>query len=129
MKKNIIKASAMLLFLFAFVYAAYTGNSSTVDIKTSAKCNDCKVKIEKAVNDLKGVEKADLNLDTKVVTVEYNTTEVNPDKIRHAIADAGFDADDVKATKAGCCTGHKVEKSSAKGCCKHGAMNGCKKNK
>jgi copper chaperone CopZ len=57
----------------------------------------CKTRIEKEVSLMKGVKKATLDLDTKILTVEYNAKKTSPDKIRKVISDIGYDADDVKA--------------------------------
>lgn len=71
--------------------------NSVVKIKTSAECDMCKTRIEKEVSLMKGVKKATLDLETKVLTVEYNPKKVSPEKIRSAISALGYDADDVKA--------------------------------
>lgn len=93
--------------LLAFVLTISLANISasaetkveTVAIKTSAVCEDCKERIEKAVNKLEGVEKSNLDLDTKVITVSYNPEKVNVDKIKTSISKAGYTADEVKADK------------------------------
>lgn len=91
-------ALLMLLFTNTSLHAqqAETKNS-VVKIKTSAECDMCKKRIEKEVGLMKGVKKAELDLTTKVLTVEYNPKKTSPDKIRTAISNLGYDADDVKA--------------------------------
>lgn len=74
-----------------------TARIQTVKIKTSAECDMCKTRIEKEVGLLKGVKKATLDLETKVLTVEYNPKKITPAKIRTTISNLGYDADDVKA--------------------------------
>ncbi|MCO6501069.1 MAG: heavy-metal-associated domain-containing protein [Vicingus serpentipes] len=68
-------------------------------IKTSAQCEECKERIEKAMAYEKGVKKYNLDVKTKVLTVEYKTNKTNPDIIRKAVAKVGYDADDVPADK------------------------------
>ncbi len=68
-----------------------------VKIKTSSVCNMCKETIEKALAFEKGVKKSDLEVKTAIVTVTYNPLKTSPEKIRIAISNAGYDADDVKA--------------------------------
>ena len=91
--------------------------NKVVKIKTSAICDMCKNRIELAVNNLEGVKKSLLNLDSKVIKVKYNTDKLSETDIRAAIADAGYDADDMpKNLEAfevlpGCC---KVSGSCAK---------------
>lgn len=81
-----------------------------VKIQTSAVCNDCKNRIEGALNYLKGVKFAELDNETKVVTVRYKTKKVNVDQIKAEIAAVGYSADEVKAIQAA------VDKLPA--CCK-----------
>ncbi|MBI3512417.1 MAG: heavy-metal-associated domain-containing protein [Bacteroidetes bacterium] len=71
--------------------------TQTVKIKTSAECDMCKSRIEKEVRAMKGVKSADLDLTTKILTVEYNPKKISPENIRTAISNIGYDADDVKA--------------------------------
>jgi len=101
--------------MFALVAMAIVANAKTetVEIKTTAICGMCKSTIEKALAFEKGVEKATLDVKTKIVTVQYDADKTNPDQIRQCIAKAGYDADDVK----------REEKAYSKlsDCCKDGA--------
>lgn len=87
-------------------------NTAEVKIKTSAQCEMCKKAIEQKVLSEKGVKKALLDLDSKVVTITYNPKRTSPEKLRQVISEAGFDADDVPA----------VNKASKK-------LNDCNKKK
>lgn len=69
----------------------------TVKILTSAQCDMCKDRIEKSVNKLSGIISADLDYETKYLTVEYNSEETEVDDIRKAVNRAGYDADSTKA--------------------------------
>ncbi len=99
----------VLLGLLIVVNVSLAGDSKKAEIKTSAICGMCKKTIEKGLNKLDGVQKASLDVKTKVATVEYNPKKTNIDKIRKAIANTGYDADKVKANKKayaklmGCC--------------------------
>ena len=68
-----------------------------IKIKTSAQCGMCKTTIEKAVNKLEGIEKVNLNVDTKNAEISYDADKMNPEKIKKAINLAGYDADETKA--------------------------------
>lgn len=72
-------------------------NTTTIKILTSAQCDMCKDRIEKAVNKLSGIISADLNYETKYLTVEYNPEETNDSDIRKSVNMAGYDADSSKA--------------------------------
>ena len=94
-----IMLALVLTISLANITARAEANTKTVEIKTSAVCEDCKTRIEKAVNKLEGVEKSNLDLETKIVTVSYNPSKVNVDKIKTSISKAGYSADEVKADK------------------------------
>lgn len=98
------------MFLAGGVNAQELKKVEEVAIQTSAKCGDCEVRIEDALNYMKGVKFAELNNETKVVTVRYKTKKVSLNEIKEKIASVGYDADDVKAQEAA------IEKLPA--CCK-----------
>ena len=72
---------------------------SEVKIKTSAQCEMCKERIEKAMSKTEGVAKSDLDVDTKILTVHYDSVLINPEEIRKVISKTGYDADDVPANE------------------------------
>lgn len=53
-------------------------------------CNHCKLAVEKEVGKLVGMESAEVDLGAKTLTVSYDPTQTNADKIREAIEEAGF---------------------------------------
>lgn len=89
-------------------------STAEVKIKTSATCEMCKETIEKYVAFEKGVKKVTVDVNTKIATVVYNPQKTSPEKIRTAISNAGYDADDVPANKKAynkldeCCKKGKV---------------------
>jgi mercuric ion binding protein len=109
---KIIVATALIVLGSITVNAQSKAKLQTVDIKTSALCESCQNRIQKALIRTKGISKATLNIDTKVVTVKYDPSILTVDKIRTTISMSGYDADDVKAdTKA---------YASLPDCCKKG---------
>jgi len=96
-----------------FTNAVYAGGTETIKIKTSSQCDMCKETIEKGMAFEKGVKKAVLDVETSILTVEYNPKKTNPDLIRKAVAATGYDADDVPAEKEAYDKLHS--------CCKKGA--------
>lgn len=106
--KNLFFLICMTL-LSVCVTAAQPPKLSTMSIQTSAVCGMCETTISKALYAVKGVKKVTMDLNTKVVTVAYNTKQVQPAAIRTAISKAGYDADNVIADPAaydklhGCC--------------------------
>src|SRR4030095_16469775 len=90
--KNIF-AVIVTLFLSASLFA----QNAEVKIQTSAVCEMCKETIEHDLLFEKGVKKVSLDLDTKVVTVVYNSKKTDEEKIRIAITKIGYDADTLPA--------------------------------
>lgn len=105
---KITKTAVMLILMVAFTNTAMAKNK-TIKIKTSAICDMCKDRIELVVNNLEGVKKSLLTVETKVLIVKFNTDKISESAILFAISDAGYDADDVPANAAayqvlpGCC--------------------------
>lgn len=85
-----------LLVIISFMAFGLDAHAQTekVEIKTSAICGMCKNTIERDMAFEKGVSIAELDLETKVLTVEYNSKKTNPDKIRTRITKIGYNADD-----------------------------------
>jgi cation transport ATPase len=86
---------SLLVMTGILVNAQDKGNKLTsVSIKTSAQCEQCKKRIEEYLAFEPGVKKSTLDLQTKEVSVEYNAEKTSPEKIRKAITKCGYDADD-----------------------------------
>lgn len=64
-----------------------------VEIQTSAICDMCKYTLEKDLAFEKGVKKATLDLETKVMTIVYNEKKTSPEKLRNRINKVGYHAD------------------------------------
>jgi periplasmic mercuric ion binding protein len=72
----------------------------TVQIKTpQAACVECKDKIEKFMKVEEGVAKIVVDIKKKITTVTFLSDRTNIENIKTAIANLGFDADDVTANK------------------------------
>ncbi|MTV48926.1 copper chaperone CopZ [Heliobacillus mobilis] len=54
-------------------------------------CGHCKAAVEKALNNLTGVSKAEVNLAAKEVAISFDGTQTSVDVIKEAIEDAGYD--------------------------------------
>ncbi len=110
-----MKGVLTILFMMFFV-GSMTAQTKDVEIKTSAECGDCKVRIEDKLNYTKGVRFAELDVPTKVVTVRYNEKKISLEEVKEAIAEVGYDADEVKA---------KTDAVKAlPACCRPGGMKG-----
>ncbi len=112
--KNRISMIAILISILSFATNTVKAQATdekyqTVTIKTSAVCGSCEKTIETAVNQLNGIKEASLDVDSKILTVTFNTEKTTVEEIKNAVVMAGYDADEIPAdAKAyenlhGCC--------------------------
>jgi mercuric ion binding protein len=92
----------MLIVLAIFIASTSfseekTSKFETVVIQTSAQCGDCKERIDGGLNYMKGISFAELDLESKKVTVKFNTSKITLDGVKKKINAVGYDADDSKA--------------------------------
>ncbi len=85
----------VLMFALIAISVVVKAQVEKVEIKTSAVCEMCKAKIEKDLVFEKGVKSSDLNVDTKIVTVEYDASKTSPEKICERISKLGYNANTV----------------------------------
>lgn len=105
-----LKIWAALFVFAAFIstsIVATAADSKEVKIKVSVTCDGCKDKITKALKSEGGVIESNINVKDKTATIKYDAEKTSPEKIRQAIANLGYDADDVKAKDAHKCTDGK----------------------
>jgi len=95
MKKFISLIVLISLFLASATFAQKS--TEVIKIKTSAQCEMCKDRIEKAMAYEKGIVSSNLDLEDKVLTVTFKTGKTTPDKIRKALNELGYDADETLA--------------------------------
>ena len=98
MKNTKILFTIAMLLAF-IVHAQAQNNTDTLQIQTSAQCGMCKETLEKTMAYEKGVIASSLEMETKVLKVVYKPNRTDAAKIRKAISDAGYDADNVKANE------------------------------
>jgi copper chaperone len=67
-------------------------NMTQVTIKIEGmSCGHCQMSVKKAVESVEGIRKADVNLQTKQVTVDYDEGKANLEKVKAAIREAGYE--------------------------------------
>ncbi len=92
MKKTLILSlSFLVISICNFAQAPTT-------IKVSGNCGMCKKHIEKAAKDA-GAASATWDKVTKLLTVSFDASKTNTDKIETAIAGAGYDTEHKEATQ------------------------------
>jgi periplasmic mercuric ion binding protein len=91
--------SALVLCSVALTSSAQEKSVVTTKIKTpTVQCEKCKDRIETYLKRYDGVMLVQVNYKRKETTVKYLTNRINIEDIKTAIANAGYDADDVPAT-------------------------------
>jgi len=99
MKRIKILLLPVFALLFALTSSAQTAakargaTTEQVQLKTSAVCDMCKTRLEKAMAYEKGVQAAVLDVPTQVLTVTYRPDKTTPAKLRSAVQLTGYDAD------------------------------------
>lgn len=68
-----------------------------VQLKTSAVCDMCKARLEKAMAYEKGVQQATLDVPSQMLSVTYRPDKTNPSALSAAIQKTGYDANDQPA--------------------------------
>jgi copper chaperone CopZ len=98
MKK--IKLMMLLLICLATVSAYAQTNKpagdTTVTFKVFGACEQCKDRIENAVK-MKGVSSGVWDVDSKMLTLVYNTSKVSLQKVQNRIVAVGHDIENKKA--------------------------------
>jgi len=82
----------------SFLASAQTKAQLTAKITTpTVQCDMCKERIETYLKRYDGVTSVNVNVKRKETTVKYLTDRTNIENIKTAIANAGYDADDIVA--------------------------------
>ncbi len=87
MTRKVLSLIALFMLGAVSVFAA----SKTEKIKVKGNCGMCETRIEKTVNAIDGVTKADWNKDSKILKVTFDDAKTTTDKIEIAVAKVGHD--------------------------------------
>lgn len=77
--------------------------NDTIIVQTKTYCDHCKEcetcqpHIEKELNFTKGVKSFTVDVKSQTISVVYNPKKANAQSIRQAIANSGYDADEIAA--------------------------------
>lgn len=82
-----------MLFAITSLYAEMKEDS----IKTTAVCDECKERIESKFKQVRKLESYNLNFETGIFTVKYDTEKIELKEIKKIVSQLGYDADDIKA--------------------------------
>jgi len=131
MRKHILKIGLVsTIALIGVNYSVTAASSSSMEIihgdhktetfKVYGNCGMCKKTIEGSLKNVKGIEKADWNKETKMMEVTFDPEVISLKEIKQKIADVGYDTDEVRATNkaynglAGCCQYERPESKKEK---------------
>ena len=90
---------------------AHKKQDSTIEFFVDGLCGMCEKRIETAVQKVKGVKKAEWDVDSRMLTVSLKNEDVKADALHQAVAEAGHD------TKLMTATDEAYDKLHA--CCKY----------
>jgi hypothetical protein len=89
--------SVLFLFLLSFQFSTAQTPVKTEKIRVNGNCGSCKKHIESSAL-AAGASVADWNKKTKFLVINYDPGVTNSAKIQTAIAAAGYDTQDYKAS-------------------------------
>lgn len=116
-----MKTLVLILSVIFLSTSSVFAQTKTASFKVAGECGTCKKKIEKAAKTA-GASYALWNVDTKMLTVKYANTATDKTKIEEAIAGAGYDTPNMKATDEAyksldeCCQYQRTS-ATAQSCC------------
>ncbi len=94
----------LLSFAFCFLFLATKAQFKkpvTVQISTpQAQCAECKLKIENFMKAEEGVAKVVVDIKKKLTIITFLSDRTNIENLKTALANLGFDADDVTAEES-----------------------------
>ena len=92
--------SAFLLLAISSTVFSQVKTLQTAKISTpNVLCEDCKKRLTTYLDRYDGIQYLNINTHKGEITVKYLTDRINIEEIKTAIANAGYDADDVPANE------------------------------
>jgi len=90
--------TTLIACIFSMGASAQVKALQTVKISTpTVQCDMCKKRIEDVVRRYDGVTNVNVNVKKKEVTIKYLTDRTNEEILKAAIANAGYDANEISA--------------------------------
>ena len=129
MKTYILLLCMTFVSIISFAQDIKNEKFTTTHFKVFGACEQCKARIELAVK-IKGVKLGIWDVDTKILALEYDSTQVSVDKIQNKILLAGHDLDNKKAKDIiykelpACCHYREMDEEESKEVGKEKTING-----
>ena len=111
---KLIGILGLMLVLVAGPAMAQEPKVKTITFITTAICGECKERIENKLNYTKGIIFAELDLETKMLTVKYKTSVITEQQIKETLASIGYSSDTVVRDREAylalpkCCRGEET---------------------
>jgi mercuric ion binding protein len=104
MKKIQLFITLVAFSLFAISCSQVKGTDATFATEIFCDhcetCESCKGRVENALKATDGINKADMSVSAKAISVSYDPSKINENQIKVAISKTGFSAGDVPADPA-----------------------------
>lgn len=95
--KNVVMIVFTVLFVQLVNAQEKKAKYEIAVIQTSAECGDCEERISNMLNYTKGVKFAELDIESKKLTVKFQPAKISLDAIKQKLVELGYDADELKA--------------------------------
>ncbi len=99
MKKYVVMMLAVLGIAFSTQAQEKKSKNAKVDVEVKGNCDMCKKRIEKAAFGVKGVKSADWNAENQKLYLILDENKTDALKVQKAVAEAGHDTKEVKASQ------------------------------
>jgi len=107
--KKLILATVFILGAFSIQAQEKLNKNAKYEIEVNGNCETCQSRIQKAAFSVSGVKSATWSIETHQLNLILNEEKATILDVKKAIAKAGYDTDEVKATNEnytklpGCC--------------------------
>lgn len=107
--RKLILAAVFILGGFSIQAQEKLNKNAKYEIEVNGNCDMCQSRIQKAAFSVQGVKSATWSVETHQLNLILNEEKANLLDIKKAVAKAGYDTDEVKATSEsytklpGCC--------------------------
>lgn len=85
------KILSMIVVFFAISISMFAVDKE-ISVQTDLHCGACKAKIEKTMKTINGIKSTKADVDSKIVTIKYDTDKLSDKKIIQTITDLGYKA-------------------------------------
>ena len=81
-----------ILIAFLAINLSLFAADKEISVQTDLHCGACKAKIEKTMKTLNGIKSTKADVESKIVTIKYDTDKLSDKKIIQTISDLGYKA-------------------------------------